>query len=192
MLLLVEYARTAAALRFCSPSSVNCSRRSLGDGLQSCGLCLSRWSKAVGSATKASRALLSGPQSLRAARSKRVDLWRGGWPRQPLGCEPRHFDCAALRAAEEMGELVGPWMVTQEVELGGFRRRLALAPEAVARRSEGRPLPGSAKLCPERSRQACSEESHRSRAGPLPRGHTHFDHAAVRLPQERLIGCMWP
>lgn len=45
MLLLVEYARTAAALRFCSPSSANCCRRSLGVGLLSCGLLVlpKRW-----------------------------------------------------------------------------------------------------------------------------------------------------
>ena len=54
-------------------------------------------------------------------------------------------------------------------------RRLTRAPEAVATRSVGRPLPGSAEL-PRAARRVLRR--HRSRAGALPR--VHSDHASVR------------
>ena len=56
-----------------------------------------------------------------------------------------------------------------------FWRRLARAPEAVATRSVGRPLSGSAEL-PRTARRVLRR--HRSRAGALPRVHAY--HASVR------------
>eukprot|EP00964_Phaeocystis_antarctica_P022553 scaffold12532_cov48-Phaeocystis_antarctica.AAC.1 len=51
-------------------------------------------------------------------------------------------------------------------------RRIARAPEAVAGRPVGRPLPGSAEL-PRAAR--CALRRRRGRAGAMSRG--HFDHA---------------
>ena len=74
------------------------------------------------------------------------------------------------------------WMATGRWnrQLG---RRLARAPEAVAGRSVGRPLPGSAEL----PRAAGSgPRRRRSRAGALPR-REHFDHAPVLARGLRLL-----
>eukprot|EP00964_Phaeocystis_antarctica_P069346 scaffold42115_cov39-Phaeocystis_antarctica.AAC.1 len=61
--------------------------------------------------------------------------------------------------------VVGWGLDGQRQENRRLGRRLARAPEAVAGRPEGRPLPGSAEL----------PRAARRRAGALPR--LHFDHA---------------
>ena len=78
-------------------------------------------------------------------------------------------------------------LISETVHLDGQRqgnrrlgRRLARAPEAVAGRPEGRPLPGSAEL-PRAARRALRR--HRSRAGALSKG--HFAHAAARRTRMR-------
>ena len=65
-------------------------------------------------------------------------------------------------------------MVKGSEKISGFLRRLAGAPEAVAGRPAGRPLPGRTEL-PRAARRTLRR--HRSRAGALAR--LQFDHAAA-------------